>query len=167
MLKWNNLQVFIVYWGSSLLNHSIWHTSIYLITTPPPSPWIYHNPKLSPFKNTLGALDGSHFICTPPLHSHASHQNQKGFMSQNCLFTCNFNFQFVFWYTRWEGLAMDAQVLEVGLKAGLNIPDSYYYLTDTGYPPSHNKLMTPYCGIRNHLAEWSRANQKWVNNICV
>ena len=39
----------------------------------PPSPQIYHNPKLSPFKYALGALDGSHFVCTPPLHSHASH----------------------------------------------------------------------------------------------
>ena len=57
------------------------------------------------------------------------------------LFACNFDFQFVFCYTRWEGSATDAQVLEAGLKAGFDIPDSYYYLADAGYPPSHNKLI--------------------------
>ena len=73
------------------------------VNNTPPSPQIYCNLKLSPFKNTLGALDGSHFVCAPPLHSCASHQNQMGFMSQNCLFTCNFNFQFTFCYTSVTG----------------------------------------------------------------
>ena len=126
----------------------------------PPSPRIYRNPKLSPFKYTLGTLDGSHFVCAPPLHSHPSHRNRKGFLSQNCLFACNFNFDFIFCYTGWEGSAMDAQVLEAGLKAGFEIPDGYYYLADAGYPPSHDKLLTPYRGVRYHLAEWSRADQK-------
>ena len=55
---------------------------------------------------------------------------------------------------------MDAQVLEAGFKVGFEIPDGYYYLADAGYPPSHDKLLTPYHGVRYHLAEWSRADQK-------
>ena len=83
-------------------------------------------------------------------------------MSQNCLFACNFNFQFLFCYTRWEGSATDAQVLEAGLQAGLDILDSYYYLADTGYLPTSKHVLTPYCGVQYHLAKWSWAEQKWV-----
>ena len=55
---------------------------------------------------------------------------------------------------------MDAQVFEGGLQAGLQIPNGYYYLADVGYLPLNHDLLTPYCGVRYHLAKWSRANQK-------
>ena len=97
----------------------------------PPSQCLSCNPKMWPFfQFTLGALDGSHIVCTPPLYSHAPYQNRKGFISQNCLFTCNFNFQFMFTYTGWEGSATDAQVMDTALKVGLDIPEGYYYLGD-------------------------------------
>ena len=100
----------------------------------PPLQRIHSNPKLWPFfQHALGALDGSHIVCAPPSHSHLPYRNWKGFMSQNCLFTCNFDLQFVFSYTGWEGSAMDAQVFDAGLKVGLEILDGYYYLADVGY----------------------------------
>ena len=127
----------------------------------PPSRCLSRNPKMWPFfQFALGALDGSHIVCAPPLYSHAPYRNRKGFISQNCLFACNFNFQFVFTYTGWEGSATDAQVMDAALKVGLNIPEGYYYLGDAGYPPSSDKVLTPYRGVRYHLAEWSRADQK-------
>ena len=55
---------------------------------------------------------------------------------------------------------MDAQVLEGRLQAGLELQNGYYYLADAGYPPLNQHLLTPYCGVRYHLAKWSRANQK-------
>ena len=55
---------------------------------------------------------------------------------------------------------MDAQVLEGRLQAGLKIPNGYYYLANVGYLPLNQHLLTPYHGIRYHLAKWSRANQK-------
>ena len=55
---------------------------------------------------------------------------------------------------------MDAQVMDAALKVGLNILEGYYYLGDVGYPPSSDKVLTPYCGVQYHLAEWSRADQK-------
>ena len=116
---------------------------------------------MSPFfDHALGALDGCHIICAPPSYSRLPYRNQKGFISQNCLFTCDFNLQFVFCYTRWEGSVTDAQVLEGGLQAGLEIQNGYYYLADAGYLPLNQHLLTPYCGVRYHLAKWSRANQK-------
>ena len=127
----------------------------------PLSQRIRNNPKMSPFfDRALGALDGCHISCAPPSYSHPSYRNRKGFLSQNCLFACDFDLQFVFCYTGWEGLATDAQVFEGGLQAGLQIPNGYYYLADAGYPPSNHDLLTPYRGVRYHLAEWSRANQK-------
>ena len=78
----------------------------------PPSQKIHLNPKMWPFFECApGALDGTHISCLPPLYNQPLYQNQKGFMSQNCLFACNFNFQFLFCYTRWEGSATDVQVL--------------------------------------------------------
>ena len=85
----------------------------------PPSWKIHLNPKMWPFfEHALGTLDGTHILCSPPLYNEPSYWNWKGFVSQNCLFTCYFDCQFVFGYTRWEGSATDVQVLEAGLKAG-------------------------------------------------
>ena len=54
---------------------------------------------------------------------------------------------------------MDAQVLEGELQAKLEILNGYYYLADVGYPLLNEILLTPYHGVRYHLAEWSRAHQ--------
>ena len=77
----------------------------------------------------------------------------------NCLFVCTFDFLFVFAYTGWEGSMTDAHVLESVLDNGFNIPDGYYYLADTGYAVS-DKLLTLYCGVQYHLAEWWHADQQ-------
>ena len=100
----------------------------------PPLWRIHSNTKLWPFsQHALGALDGSHIVCAPWSHSHPPYRNQKGFMSQNCLFVCNLDLQFVSSYTGWEGSATDAQVLDAGLKVGLKILDGYHYLADVGF----------------------------------
>ena len=127
----------------------------------PPLQQIRHNTTMWPFfKNALGAIDGSHIPCAPPTIEHGSYWNQKGFMSQNCLFICSFNLQFLFGYTGWEGLATNGQVWLVALGCGLEIPDGSYYLADAGYPDDDPQLLIPYCGIRYHLAEWSQASQR-------
>ena len=60
----------------------------------------------------------------------------------------------------WEESVTDAQVMDTALKVGLDILEGYYYFGDVGYPPSSDKVLSPYCGVWYHLAEWSRANQK-------
>src|ERR1700692_3734615 len=93
---------------------------------------ICENPKLWPyFKDTLGTLDGSHIQSSPPAIQRPSHRNRKGGISQNCLFGCSFDLQFVYAYTRWEGSATDAQVYESAVEDGLDIPPGKYYLADT------------------------------------
>ena len=124
---------------------------------------IHNNPKFWPyFKDALGALDGSHIHSSPPAIDRSSYRNRKGFLSQNCLFGCSFNLQFVFAYTGWEGSATDAWVYESALQDGLNIPQGKYYLADAGFP-SCEELLIPYRKVRYHLAEWGRANVRYVS----
>ena len=128
---------------------------------------ILQNPKFWPyFKGALGALDGSHIHCSPPAHERSSYRNRKGFVSQNCLFGCSFGLQFVFTYTGWEGSAMDALVYENALSNGLEIPEGKYYLADAGFP-SCDQLLIPYRAVRYHLAEWGRANTRYVLQLVI
>ena len=112
------------------------------------------------FQHALGAIDGTHIVCTPPAKKHGMYWNQKGFLSQNCLFMCSFDLTFVFGYTGWEGSTMDNQVWEAALDCGFYIPDGCYYLADVGYPEDP-QLLLPYCGVRYRLAEWNWASQKY------
>src|SRR5882757_405952 len=125
------------------------------------SPKIRNNPKFWPyFKDALGALDGSHIHSSPPANQHTSYRNRKGFVSQNCLFGCSFDLQFVFAYTGWEGSATDARVYESAILDGLDIPEGKYYLADAGFP-SCMELLIPYCSVRYHLVEWGRARVRY------
>jgi hypothetical protein len=129
----------------------------------PASPTIRENSKLWPyFKDALGALDGSHIHCSPPLNERAASRNRKGFLSQNCLFGCSFELKFVYAYTGWEGSATDARVYEDALLNGLHIPEGKYYLADAGFPCCE-ELLIPYRGRRYHLAEWGRAGLRYFS----
>ena len=113
----------------------------------PVPPEIRHNPKFWPyFKDALGAIDGSHIRSSPPASQRSSYRDHKGDISQNCLFACSFDLQFVFAYTGWEGSATDARVYESALMDGLDIPPGKYYLADAGFP-STNELLIPYRSI--------------------
>jgi hypothetical protein len=77
-------------------SHPFYTTHTHLsITNAPVSSVIHNNPKCWPyFHNAIGAIDGSH------IPSSASHHlyycNGKDFVSQNCLFVCNFDLKFTY-----------------------------------------------------------------------
>jgi DDE superfamily endonuclease len=126
---------------------------------------IRNNPKFWPyFKNALGALDGSHIHSAPPASERAFYRNRKGFVSQNCLFGCSFDLQFVYALTGWEGSAGDARVYDDARSRDLDIPDGKYYLADAGFPACQ-QLIIPYRGVRYHLAEWGRASIRYVSSV--
>ena len=131
----------------------------------PVSTQIRNNPKFWPyFKNALGALDGSHIHSAPPASERAFYRNRKGFVSQNCLFGCSFDLQFVYALTGWEGSAGDARVYDDARSRDLDIPDGKYYLADAGFPACQ-QLIIPYRGVRYHLAEWGRASIRYVSSV--
>ena len=130
------------------------------IHDPVPSP-ILNNPKFWPFfKDALAAIDGSHIHCAPPALERAFYRNHKGSVSQNCLFACSFDLQFVYAFTGWEGSATDARVYDDARSKDLHIPDGKYYLADAGFPMSQ-QLLIPYRGTRYHLKEWGRAGTRY------
>ena len=141
-------------------------------TDNPVSSQICNNPKLwLYFKDALGALNGSHIHSAPPASECAFHQNRKGFVSQNCLFGCSFNIQFVYTLTGWEGSAADAQVYDDAHSRDLHIPNGKYYLADAGLPACQ-QLIILYCGVWYHLAEWGHASIRYVlsyilNNLLI
>jgi hypothetical protein len=125
------------------------------VASDPIPPQIRGNSKFFPFfKDAVGAIDGSHIHSSPPASMREACRNRKGFISQNCLFACDFGLQFVYALTGWEGSATDARVYEDA--TDFHIPAGKYYLADAGYPLCNN-LLVPYRGVRYHLAEWGRA----------
>ena len=111
------------------------------------------------FKNAIGAIDGSHIPARLPARERAAYQNCKGFLSKNCLFACDFNFNFSYVLTGWEGSATDARVFQDVCQNDLEFPQQKYLLADAGFPSTPN-LLVPYRNTRYHLAEWSRASRK-------
>ena len=71
-------------------------------------PKIVNNYRFWPyFKDVVGAINGSHIPASPPQRDHAIYCNWKGFVSQNCLFACDFGMRFTYVLTGWEGSATD------------------------------------------------------------
>jgi hypothetical protein len=113
------------------------------------------------FRDTVGAIDGSHVHAYPPSCDRSSYRNRKGFVSQNCLFVCDFDLKFTYALTGWEGSATDARIYQEACSDDLVIPPGKYLLADAGFP-SCDGLLVPYRGIRYHLAEWGRAGVRCV-----
>jgi hypothetical protein len=123
---------------------------------------IYNNPKFWPyFEGAVGAIDGSHIHARPPSYDLPSYRNRKGFVSQNCLFACDFDLKFSYALTGWEGSATDARIYEEARSDDFNIPPHKYFLADAGFP-SCDGLLVPYRSVRYHLAEWGRAGLRCV-----
>lgn len=128
----------------------------------PPSTVLKNNKKLWPFfKHCVGAIDGSHIPLAASALVRESCRNRKGFISQNCLFACSFDLLFTYSLTGWEGSASDARIFDNALQSDLKIPNGYYLLADAGFPHCPETLV-PYRGKRYHLAEWGRAQVRYV-----
>ena len=89
-------------------------------------------------------------------------RNRKGDVTQNVLGVVDFDMLFTYILVGWEGSAHDGRVYDDGLTKGLQTFPGKYYLGDAGYALSWNCL-TPYRGVRYHLKEWSKSNQKPQN----
>jgi hypothetical protein len=123
----------------------------------PPMPYITDNPKFFPFfQDAIGAIDGTHFACSPTAAERAAARDYKGGVTQNCLAACNFNLVFVYIFSGWEGSATDSAMFNNARLTDLQIQPGKFYLADAGFPSSLGTLI-PYRGVRYHLAEWGRA----------
>ncbi|XP_024011226.1 uncharacterized protein LOC112086501 [Eutrema salsugineum] len=72
------------------------------------------------FKDCIGAIDGTHIYAMVKGHEKASYRNRKRFLSQNVLATCNFDLEFMYVLSGWEGSAHDSKVLQDALTRRTN-----------------------------------------------
>ena len=130
--------------------------------TDPHSAYIFGNPKFHPFfENAIGAMDGTHFISSGSAEERALARNRKGLITQNCLAACDFDHNFTYLSTGWEGTVSDSTMYFDSRTTDLKVHPGKYYLADAGFPLA-NALLTPYRGVRYHLAEWGRADLRCV-----
>ena len=66
-----------------------------------------------------------------------------GYISQNCLFACQFSLQFCYALTGWEGSATDARIWDDAINHDFMVPKGKYYLADAGFPACE-QLLLPY-----------------------
>ncbi|XP_048629913.1 uncharacterized protein LOC125602115 [Brassica napus] len=76
----------------------------------------------------------------------APFRNRKGDISQNVLAACNFDLEFIYVLSGWEGSAHDSKILNDVLRK--------FYLVDCGFANRRN-FLAPYRGVRYHLQEFS------------
>lgn len=74
--------------------------------------------------------------------------------------------RFLFLVTGWEGSAADATMYNTARMQDFTIPNGKCYLADAGFGICE-ALLVPYRGVRYHLAEWGRANLRYVNRDSV
>lgn len=122
---------------------------------------IADDPAVHPFfKDTIGTIDSAHIACTsstPGLQW--ATRNRRGFRSQICLVGCNFDLEFTYLVSGWEGSVDDASIYYDARTKDFQIPIGKYYLADAGYPTCP-QLLVPYRGIRYHLPESDRAQMR-------
>ena len=114
------------------------------------------SPRFWFFRDCIGAVDGTHihaFVCQ---EDHPCMRNCKGFLSQNCLFICDFDFFFTYALTGWDGSMANAALWATACTTDLHILEGKYILGDAGFGLSETTLV-PYCGVHYHLKEWHQA----------
>jgi hypothetical protein len=115
------------------------------------------------FEHCIGALDGTHISAVVSPDMHGVFRNRKQVISQNVLGVVNFELMFQYALVGWEGTAHDGRVFDDAMSnKGLPIIEGKYYLGDAGYALSRYCL-TPYRGVRYHLKEWARGNERPMN----
>ncbi|KAH6835179.1 nuclease HARBI1-like protein [Perilla frutescens var. hirtella] len=107
------------------------------------------------FKDCIGAIDGTHIPAMVPGREVSSFCNRHGMQSQNVLAACNFDLQFMYVLSGWEGSAHDSKLLNDALlrRNGLHVPQGKYFLVDCGFA-NRRQFFAPLCGVRYHLKDF-------------
>jgi hypothetical protein len=88
-------------------------------------------------------------------------RDRKGLVTQNCLAACDFDHNFTYLSSGWEGSVSDSTMYFDSRTTDFKIQPGKYYLADAGFPLA-SALLIPYRGVRYHLAEWGRADLRYV-----
>ncbi|KAK1556587.1 hypothetical protein Q3G72_008194 [Acer saccharum] len=108
------------------------------------------------FKDCIGAIDGTHIPASVIGRDKSSYRNRHWIISQNVLAACNFDLEFIYVLSGWEGSAHDSKVLNDALsrRNGLKVPHGKYFLVDCGFP-NRRQFLAPVRGVRYHLQDFA------------
>ncbi|XP_057785215.1 uncharacterized protein LOC131002766 isoform X1 [Salvia miltiorrhiza] len=107
------------------------------------------------FKDCIGAIDGTHIPATIIGKDVSCYRNRHGVNSQNVLAACNFDLQFIYVLSGWEGSAHDSKILSDAYSRpnGLHVPQGKYFLVDCGFA-NRRQFLAPLRGVRYHLKDF-------------
>jgi len=74
------------------------------------------------------------------------------------MLACDFDLNFTFISSGWEGSATDARVPRSALLRGFRVPEGKFFLVDGGYANTPS-FLAPYRGVRYHLKEFGHGHQ--------
>ena len=75
---------------------------------------------------------------------------------------CDFDLNFTFISSGWEGSATDSRVLRSAMSKGFQVPLGKFYLVDGGYANT-SSFLAPYRGVRYHLKEFGAGHRRPQN----
>ncbi|KAK3204547.1 hypothetical protein Dsin_018593 [Dipteronia sinensis] len=108
------------------------------------------------FKDCIGAIDGTHIPVSISPEDQIPYIGRKGIPTQNVMAACDFNMQFIFVVTGWEGTTHDSRIFQKTIRdTALNFPKPP---KDAGYPQMSGYL-GPYKGERYHIPDFRRGRQ--------
>ena len=122
---------------------------------------ILGSPHFKYFDKCISAIDGTHIHVFSSSTDHMFMHNRKGFLSQNCLFACDFDFFFIYSLCEWDGSVTDGALWRDAFVNDIQVPLNKYLLGDAGFPLC-GVLLVPYRGVCYHLREWHEGASGYV-----
>ncbi|KAL6223547.1 hypothetical protein ACLB2K_006932 [Fragaria x ananassa] len=85
----------------------------------------------------------------------SSYRNHHSIPFQNVLAACNFDLEFIYVLSGWEGSAHDSKLLNdvLSRRNGLEVPQGKYFLVDCGFA-NRRQFLAPLRGVRYHLKDF-------------
>lgn len=107
-------------------------------------------------QDCIGAIDGTHIPAIVRGRNVSNYRNRHGNISQNVVAACNFDLEFMYVLSGWEGSAHDSKVLSDALsrRNGLKVPQGKYFLVDCGFA-NRRQFLAPFRGVRYHLQDFA------------
>ncbi|KAH6771423.1 nuclease HARBI1-like protein [Perilla frutescens var. hirtella] len=111
------------------------------------------------FNKVLKALNmiAPDMMVKPSIQTPTKIQDCTRFMPffKNVLAACNFDLQFMYVLSGWEGSAHDSKLLSDALSRtnGLHVPQGKYFLVDCGFA-NRRQFLAPLRGVRYHLKDF-------------
>ncbi|KAK2662949.1 hypothetical protein Ddye_001523 [Dipteronia dyeriana] len=98
------------------------------------------------FQDCIGGIDETHIPEMITGHDVSSYRNRHETISQNVLAACNFDLEFMYVLSGWEGSAHDSKLLIDALtkrRTAIKVPQGKYFLVDCGFP-NRRQFLAPF-----------------------